>query len=80
MKNTYHMCLDIWPRGHVRTQSCSDPRPANTHVIKTDVALMKYPPRPLVRPRHDENAPRHGCATVQLQDTELMIRCPVQSF
>lgn len=56
------MCLDIWPRGYVGAQSCSDPRPANTHVIKTDmVAPIGDPPRPLARPRHNENASRYRC-------------------
>lgn len=57
------------------------PRPANTHVIKIDtVALIGYPPRPLARPRHNENASRHRCTAEQLQDKELMICCLAQSF
>ncbi len=71
---------DIWSRGHVGTQSWSDPRPANTHVIKTDMVAPilhdLWPGQDLIK----KTARRHRCVAEQLQDKELMICCSLQSF
>lgn len=77
---SHHMHQNIWGGGMLGAQSCSDPPPANTHVIKTDMdctlailcdllsgqGIMKTPLDISVQDKAS-------------QDTELMI-CLLQSF